>query len=378
MSSRNLKINGLISRPKLRSTPMVQLDFRWAWLALAAILFSLPFIREGDYSILASAIAATAACLLAMASAGNNLTSLVSIVALTHLLFYSLPAWGNLLLPKPVVRWDLWVSTDLAMWGCTLGILALALGSFIAGRLARPSRKSFLGSRTFPLPSFKFNLLLVSLIVPICLIQLALGVYYHSAIADYKLENRFYMNLISLAAYVSYSGIFLQTFRYFRTRLARDGYWAIAFSLFSIIIFLPSGNRGAAFGFLPLLTLAYLSWDPNTFRKIMALLSITVLTIAFTYGIGEYRGLKNVDLLSFNQKLGASLESPLAFYAKEGQVKFVLAAVILRFSDYVAPGRIIAYTPDEIPYRGFEQLDNLWQIIVPGFLECSAYAHKFN
>ena len=169
-------------RPKRASA--IKIDTRLAWILLATMIFSLPFIQEGDLWIFGAAMAATVACLLAMAAVGYDLTSFVSIVALTHLLFFPLAVWGNLLLPGLVVRWDLWVTSDLAMWGCTVGVLGLGLGAFIAGRLARPTRKSFSGSGTLPLPPFKFNLILVLLIVPICFIQLILGLYYHSAITD--------------------------------------------------------------------------------------------------------------------------------------------------------------------------------------------------
>jgi hypothetical protein len=354
-------------RPKGASA--FTIDARLAWILLATMIFSLPFIKEGDLGVFGATIAATVAGLLAMAAVGYDITSFVSIVAMTHLLFFPMAVWGNLLLPGLVVRWDLWVTSDLAMWGCTVGVLALGLGAFIAGRLAPPTRKSFSGSRTLPLPSFKFNLILVSLIVPICFIQLILGLYYHSGITDNKMQNYFYSNLIDLALFTSHAGIFLQTFRYCRTRSSREGYWAIAFCVMHIIILMPSGSRTGALAFFPLLVLAYLKWESNTLRKALAVVITLVFIPALIYGMGQYRGLKNVDLLSFNEKLDASLQSPLAFYTKGGGELVPLAEVISRFSDYTAVGRIIGDTPDSIPYRGSEQLDKLWQIFVPGFLQ---------
>ena len=101
----------------------------------------------------------------------------------------------------------------------------------------------------------------------------------------------------------------------------------------------------------------------------MAVLVALVFVPALIYGMGQYRGLRNVELLSFNEKLDASVQSPLAFYARGGRGLIPLAEVVSRFSDYTAVGRIIADTPDQIPYRGSEQLDKLWQIFVPGFLQ---------
>ena len=358
-------IPGASFRLKPKRASVIKFDFRLAWILPAAILFSLPFVPEGYYTILGSTLAAMVACSLAMASVGYSLTSFISLVALTHLLFYPLAVLGNLLLPKPLVRWDLWVTSDLAMWGCALGVLALGLGAFIANHLVRPSRTSLLSSRTVVLPSFRFNLFLVLLIVPVVFMMLFLGVYYHSAITDYNFKNNSYRNIIELMLYISHAGIFLQTFRYCRTRLPRDGYWAIAFCLIHIIIFMPSGSRTRALGFTPLLFLAYLSWASTASKKLMVLLSSLVLIPTLIYGIGHYRNIKNVETRSFNEKLDASL---LAVYATGGQEMQAIGSVISRFSDYTIVGRVIAYTPDQIKYRGFEHLDELWEIFVPGFL----------
>jgi hypothetical protein len=353
-------------KPKRAS--VIKIDARIAWILPVLILFSQPFIKAGDYSILVPALAATIACTLAVASVGYSPTSFVSIVALTHLLFYPLAAWGNLMLPTPFLRWDLWLTAKSAMWGCTVGILALGLGAFIGGRLARPPRASLPTSRTLVLPTFRFNLMLVLLIVPVVFIRLALGVYYHSSITTYDFTNSMYLNLLEILLFVSHAGIFLQTFRYCRTRSRRDGYWAIAFLVMQMVIFMPSGSRGSAFGFTPLLFLAYLSWESSTSKKLMAVLGTLVLVPALIYGIGHYRNVRNVDSLSFNEKLDASVHAPLAFYGGGGAETKALGLVIARFSDYCATGRVIDYTPDWVPYRGDDQLDKLWQIFVPGFL----------
>ena len=80
-------------KPKRASA--IKFDLRLAWVLPAAILFSLPFVQEGYYAILGSTLAAMVACLLAMASVGYSLTSFVSLVALTHLLFYPLAVCGQ-------------------------------------------------------------------------------------------------------------------------------------------------------------------------------------------------------------------------------------------------------------------------------------------
>jgi hypothetical protein len=372
----NMLLRGISGSLNYKSGPVtpkpgwaaVRIDFRWAWLIPLLILIYAPSVRGQNAAVVWPTLIAAIACLLAMASSGYSLTSFVSIVAFTHLLFYPIAALGNLLLPFPLVRPDLWVDTDKAMWGCTVGVLALALGAFLSGHVARPARPSSRRSR-LQLPSFKFNLLLTLLILPVFLSYVSLGLYFHSTITGSKVENNFYANLLFLAKFIALSGIFLQTFRYCRTRSTRDGYWAVAFCILHILIFLPSGSRWTAFGFLPLLIPAYVTWEFNTYRKIMVLLVVMVVIPAFSYGIGKYRGSQQVALLSSSEKFTSALQSPFSAYTTETQDEAALGVVISRFSDYVAAGRIIADTPNVISYRGFEQLDNLWQIFVPGFLD---------
>ena len=127
-------------------------------------------------------------------------------------------------------------------------------------------------------------------------------------------------------------------------------------------------------GFTPLLFLAYLNWASTTSKKLIVLLSSMVLIPTLIYGIGHYRNIKNVETRSFNEKLDASL---LAVYATGGQEMKAIGSVISRFSDYTVVGRVITYTPEEIPYRGFEHLDDLWQIFVPGFLNSYSGPNQF-
>ena len=137
--------------------PFIKMDVRLAWLAVIAIIFSLPFVKGGGIWTLGAAGAAAIACLFAVASVGYSSTSFISIVALTHLIFYPLAAWGNLLLLEPAVRWDLWVDTNLAMWGCTVGVLALALGARLAN--LTNNRKMSSEGRIFANPTqLKFNI----------------------------------------------------------------------------------------------------------------------------------------------------------------------------------------------------------------------------
>ncbi len=340
------------------------MDVRLAWLAVIAIIFSLPFVKGGGIWTLGAAGAAAIACLFAVASVGYSSTSFISIVALTHLIFYPLAAWGNLLLLEPAVRWDLWVDTNLAMWGCTVGVLALALGARLAN--LTNNRKMSSEGRIFANPTqLKFNIFLASLVIPGTLIMGALGVYYHSAVTDYNFESAWSLNLISILLSIASCGVFLQTYRYTRTHSLKDLCWAAVLCLASIIVFIPSGMRGTAMGFLPLLILAFFTWETNIGRKILALAGVLVILFPLTAGMGVFRGEKEIQRLNFKQKMNIALEATV----RQGEAAgAALPAIVSRFSDYVAAGRIIADTPGIIPYRGTEGMEDWWQIYVPGFL----------
>jgi hypothetical protein len=342
------------------------MDARLTWLALFILLFSLPFVKGGDLWTLGAAIAAVGACLFAVASVGYSSTSFISIVALTHLIFYPLAAWGNLLLPEPAVRWDLWVDTNLAMWGCTVGVLSLALGARLSNFTYK--RRMLADGRIFANPSqLGFNIFLASLVIPGGLIMRVLGVYYHSSLDPYyNLENIWYLNLITILLSIASCGVFLQTYRYTRTHSLKDLCWAAVLCLAPIIVFIPSGRRDLAMEFLPLLLLAFWKWETKIGRKILALAGMLVILFPLIAGMGFYRGEHGIQRLNFEQKMDAALKAT----ERQGEaLGAALRAIVGRFSDYVATGRIIADTPKIIRYRGTAGMEDWWQIFVPGFLK---------
>ncbi len=344
--------------------PFLKMDARLAWLPLVILLISLPFVKAADIWILVAAGAAAFACLLAVAAVDYSPTSFVAIVAVTHLIFYPLAAWGNLLLPEPAVRWDLWVDTGLAMWGCMVGVLALALGAWLAKAVHTAKKSSESGVLGRP-TQLKFNVFLVSLLIPGVLIMRALGIFYHSAVTEYNLGSTAYVNLVSILLNISLCGIFLQVYQYTRSHSVRDLCWAALLCLAPVIVFLPSGMRGTALGFLPLLILAFWKWETDSRRKILALAAVLAILFPVTAGMGFYRGEAGIAQLTYEQKMHAALEATV----RQGEAPSgALTAIVSRFSDYVATGRIIADTPKIIPYRGAAGMADWWQIYVPGFL----------
>ena len=240
---------------------------------------------------------------------GYSPTSFISIVAVTHLIFYPLAAWGNLLLPEPAVRWDLWVDTHLAMWGCAVGVLALALGARLAN--VTNNRKMYSEGPISANPTpITFNIFLASLVIPGGLIMGFLGVYYHGAVDPYfNREGSWSLNLIGILLSIASCGLFLQTYRYTRSHSLKDLYWVAALFLAPIIVFLPSGSRSQAMGFLPLLLLAFWKWETNLSRKILALAGVSVILFPLTAGMGVYRNEREIQRLNFQQKMDLALKA---------------------------------------------------------------------
>ena len=340
-------------------------DSRIFWLIPLMLLFSALLMDGEGARIRWSALAAAIACIIALAAVGYKLTSFVSIVAINHLIIYPFAAWGNLLLPEGAVRWDLWIDTHLAMQGCAVGILGLALGAWIANLSLGPQKVHAYG-RCLKAPTLsRINILISLIIVPVALILGQMGMYYHMAILENTMEAQKWLNLVAIIQYIAYSGIFLQVYRYTRTHSNKDAFWAFGLCLMCILIFLPSGNRSAAYGFLPLLLLAFSEWESNTRKKIAVIGGSILVMLALTSGINTYRNMGGLAKVDLGGKYAFALHSTLNPGASQDDI---FATIIGRLSDYVAAGRIIAFTPENIDFRGAESIENLWQIYVPGFL----------
>jgi hypothetical protein len=349
-------------QPAATISPFVSRIF---WLIPLMLLLPALLMDGEGAIILWSALAATTACIIALAAAGYKLTSFVSMTAIYHLIIYPLAALGNLLMPEPLVRPDLWIDTHLAMQGCAVGILGLALGAWIANLSLGPQKVHAHGRCLTAQTSPRINILISLLIVPVALIQVQIGLYYHSAIFESTIEAQGWLNLLAIIQYIAYSGIFLQVYRYTRTHSNQDAFGACGLCLMCILTFLPSGSRWSAFGFLPILLLAFCEWEPNTRKKIAVTGGSILVMLALTAGISNYRAIRGLEKVDLEGKYAFALGSTLNPGASRDDI---FGTIIGRLSDYVAAGRIIDFTPEPVDFRGAESIGDIWQIYVPGFL----------
>ena len=306
-------------------------------------------------------IAASVGGILVLASAGFRPFSFVFIVGLTHLIFYPLAGFLNLLLENPAVRADLWDSVEQAMVGAAIGCFALAVGSWLS-RCVPEGKKDlpdFVISRTIIL----FSIAIQSIVA---FLLLSLGLYYHSSVrVDYAFQNIQYANALVFASWVGHAALFLQVYRYYKTGKIIDVLLATGGVIFAIALFSPSGSRTLAFQFVPLLALMFLSLEKRSIVKYAVLGIMIVFGLFLAVGIGMYRDLVGLGILSEKEGI-----SPTVGAIRTGMENLdeSEALVVQRMSDFVATGRIIDYTPEIIPYRGFGDIVDWWQMFLPGAL----------
>lgn len=333
------------------------------WLIPALMLLVAVFNLDGYRGAVAwSAVVAAAACVLVITATASPLASFVTIFSVMTLLTYPVAAILNLLLAQPVVRPDLWVQTDLAMWACAVGGLSMAVGVYVAGR--RKQGESALREGGLPIAPVWFNLGLFGLLPAVVWAKLNLGLYYHSAIQPYNFSAQHYLNSLEHLSWIAYAGIFLQVARFVQTDSRWDGLLAAGMTLIALMLFFPSGNRAQAMGFLPLLLIGYLSWEPSLKRKLWLVCAGSLAILVLFYGMAIYR---SPDLAGHTlpQKVLRSIDASSSSLTDNTRIQF---QVVHRLSEYVATARIIATTPSEHSYRLFAGMTDWWQILVPGFM----------
>jgi len=304
-------------------------------------------------------ITASVGGILVLASAGFRPFSFVFIVGLTHLIFYPLAGFLNLLLEYPAVRPDLWDSVEQAMAGGAVGCFALAFGSWLSRCV--PEGKNDLPDFVIPRTIILFSIAIQSVAA---VLLLSLGLYYHSSVrGDYAFQNIRYVNALVFASWVGHAALFLQVYRYYKTGKIIDVLLATGGVIFAIALFSPSGSRTQAFQFVPLLALMFLSLEKRSIVKYTVLGIMIIFGLILTVGIGMYRDLVGMGILSDHEGIAPIVE---AIHLGMETLDESEALVVHRMSDFVATGRIIDYTPDIIPYRGFGDIIDWWQMFLPG------------
>jgi hypothetical protein len=312
----------------------------------------------------------------AMAAAGYRWDSFVVIFVIAHVVAFPIGAWIILSLAttSPWIEPDIWATTPLGMWAMVVGMIGLALGTII-GRLRvvgspkneHPNSAQLLTPRTF-------NLALTSLVVPVVMIYLSLGIYYHKdavGIDQYDFGNASEFGFIGYLMMLSYVGTVLQLRRFMLTRLSADRWAAIAAIVIPFVAMLPSGSRATTFLGPTIAGIAFLAWESKARVRWVVLLGGAVAFLFLVPIMETYRlAAQNEGGLSFVGRVELAVE--FARWNRDGAEDPVpdLARGMLgrRLSDHHSVGYIIDVVPSAFPFRGSAGMTQFPLYLVPTLL----------
>ncbi|WP_157212059.1 hypothetical protein [Desulfomonile tiedjei] len=289
----------------------------------------------------------------------------MSILVLAYMMYYPIPAVLNLILPEPAISQDLWTGTPIAMWACTLGCTAMAAGAALFQTLYSKRRDQSSQSFFNP-PPVLLNVAFFLFLLPAVILRFNLGMYdarFDPDILSLIERTGQYNNILGYLSRFSQMGMLLQLYRAITTRSWKD------FTLFglmasvSVLVFLPTGSRMAAYGWVPWFLLFYLTLERKIWRAGLVFLCLLSL---FTFTTALVQVYRNIDQLnrSFSDRLETISEIALGERV-DASGKSSLEIVVSRLSDFAFAGRILQDTPSIIPFRESEGLDELYTMMIP-------------
>jgi hypothetical protein len=350
------------------------------WLFPAAIMLYGLLGNPNTPEFVWWALLAALACGLPLAATHYDPLSFNSLWALIHSLYFPFAVILNLITTQPGV-WELylWEATPAAMLVMSTGMVGLALGTKITESLW-PIKSKSLGSRLPDASMAEKEILvvssvrilcLVSLIIPLALLQLATGTYYHvlaSGALGFSEQNALSFGYMGYLEYIVCAGILLQLRSYFISGSRRDLILAIIVVLLPIWVFLPCGSRDRMFriSMYPLLV-AMIGFPRQLSKKfLLSLAGVFMGILFFLLAVETYRGTIYYQFgkpdLTIAERSEIFLEAINNSITKiKNNYDLTLQLYGRRFSDYVMVGRITDVFPVDLKYRGLEDIE-YWPI----------------
>ncbi len=364
-------------RPPVTFRQSPGLDARLGWLVPVTLFSYACYYSVMDYPEptlvwLSSAVAVS--LMLCIAVSSYSLVSLVTVVCVYLLFHFSIGPVFNLMLARPRIRPDLWITTDLAQIACIVAALAMAAGVWFT-RIFFSRQRSPVYGDTIHLVAPVGAGMLVMLYVPVFAFFVVTGVYDWRFISVPKLTASIsmyggFLNQVSNMENLASAGICLQLFRYVHTGRRIDLYFLIIFASVPVLLFAPTGNRSQALLHIPYLALFYAALEPNRKRALVVIFWSAALVVFLTAAIGAYRSQPDERAASFE----GQWEQIMSYQPLEGQIRLAgrqltpLEHLAERLNDYVTCGRIIAWTPQIVPFRRTERLSDILSMWVPKIL----------
>lgn len=354
--------------PGIRTAGHFQKLLLGSFLLVLFLVVSLLYENSLYFSICLSALC----CLLPLVVVRFQATSLVAIVALTHLVSYPIPAFLALFLDYryQAIEDYLWHSTPSAMFACALGMLGLSIGSRLA---SRPFAVPLSSSPTKPFANF----LILALLIPTVVVSYLNGFYYHSTVTGLDAYDSTSANTYGFLGYISWvsvAGILLQLKRYFSTRSSKDLLLVGLFLAMYFVLLAPSGSRIRLFTGLVVVLAGFWEWEARRLVKVGVFLGCLFVFSFLIPFLESYRS----NAVAYESQSGflarLSLISDvrtvdIGNYSNSPEAK--LGSLVRRMADYVSVGQIISVVPETFPYRGAQTMGEWWVFLVPTLLRPS-------
>jgi hypothetical protein len=357
-------------------TAMLLSDARIYWvLVLAFVWYSITGTANTPEFLLPVGCALVAGG-IAMAAAGYRWNSFVVIVAIAHIVAFPIGAWIILTLntPSPWIEPDIWTTTPLGMWAMVWGMGGLAVGAILARvRLSASRGDQPSPDESLPTPQ-AFNLALALMVIPVVMIYLSLGIYYHKdaiGIDQVDFANASDFGFVGYLMMLSYVGTVLQLRRYMLTRLPADRWAAMFAIIFPFVALLPSGSRATTFLGVAIAGAAFLAWESNPRVKWIILVGGAAAFLFLVPMMETYRlTAQNEGDLSFAQRveLAWRFTGPTDDVPEDPAADLARGMLGRRLSDHHSVGYIIDVVPSVFPHRGSAGMTQYPLYIVPTLL----------
>lgn len=172
-------------------------------------------------------------------------------------------------------------------------------------------------------------------------------------------------SILGLATAMSHAGIFLLLFRYKVTGAKHDLILCLLLSALTVSLLIPTGWRGTALSFIPWLFLLYAIGKRDK-KKVLVILTVLVFTLsALSAAVQSFRDVGDQSGKPILARLGEITDALVEPSAASSIQVSTFEMMAGRLAEYQVPGRIIEYSPEVIPYRGAEGLENIPLMFVP-------------
>lgn len=356
-------------------------DLRCYWIFVVLVFASVFVVKVNTPELLVPVFGSLFVAGFALHQVKYSWTSFVTVFVIGHVISYPVGTIIVMTLTSPwaAIEPELWVTTSESLFGMIVGLLGVIAGVFGRGLIANErGSKVVLEDRRTATP-VAFNMGLNALVVPVVIIYIYNGIYFHkdaTMTEEYNTQRGESLGVLGYLVYLSYAGAILQMRRYLSTRKTFD----LAYALFAVAIavgaMLPSGSRAYSMIVLVIIVLYYMQVETRRIAKYFVFAATIVIFIILTSSIEQYRiAAGGGGQISFEQRVGLvgqSLVPGATLNDPNENDEIDRIRLGRRFSDLHAVGFLMSTIPSMSPHIGFEGLPYAFYFLIPTLLRPNA------